>query len=119
MAFIVEGTIPDFNRYFGTAYFSNYVNRKTSGEKSRRRNCEGFGREMHEVTGYGDLQFCHPPGHSRLEILRRVLSRHMIGETIVRCDIEVVIKEFWDAHLPIIADGSCKYLCSDCHSRYR
>src|ERR1700733_1301548 len=120
MAFMVEGTIPEFRRYFGTAYFANYVNGKTSPQKSRLLGwCEGFGRERHQVGDYENLQFCHPPGMGRLDILDVVLSRHKISETIIRCDIEVVIKEFWEAHLPLIADGRCKYLCADCHTRYR
>jgi hypothetical protein len=120
MPFIVEGTIPDFRRYFGTAYFANFVNGKTSGAKSRLLGwCEGVGRERHQVDDYSKLQFCHPPGRGRLDILDEVLARHKISDTTIRCDIETVIKEFWEAHLPIIADGSCKYLCADCHGRYR
>jgi hypothetical protein len=114
---IVRGTIGEFHRYIGP-HFRNAVNRRTTGEKSRRLGwCDGFERERHHVGGYEDLDFAHPPERGRKEILDEILSRHKISDTAVECDLGVVEKEFWAAHETMFKNGAYKYLCKPCHDR--
>jgi hypothetical protein len=118
---VVEGTISGFRKYFGTAYFGNLVKVKTKKMPPKQFGiCDGVNNTLsHKVEKPGDIRFCHTPGRSRLDILCEVLSRYMISDTVVRCDIEVVEKEFWDAHKPL--DKSGRFLCTKCRegSDYR
>jgi hypothetical protein len=113
---VVEGTIREFGKYFGTAYFGNLVKDRTKKMPPKRlRICDGINNTpSHKVEKPGDIRFCHTPGRSRLDILCEVLSRYMISDTIVRCNIKVVEDEFWEAHFPI--DKSGKFLCATCRS---
>jgi hypothetical protein len=107
---IFEGTIDGFIKYFGTSYFTNLIQRKTS----RRRKmgvCEGFGTPSHSAQ----VQAAHLHGRGRLTIIREILTKHM-SNGVVRCDIDTVVNEIWAAHLPI--EDTFKFLCADCHAKY-
>ena len=123
---IVEGTYAEFCKFFGTAFFGNLVKEKTRNSEAKRTfTCEGVnGTPPHKVTMAGEIRFCHPPGRSRLDVLREVLKRYRV-ETATgavetyRCDIAVLADDFWQAHLAMIAERTGKFLCGQHDREYR
>jgi hypothetical protein len=123
---IVEGNFAEFKKYFGTAFFSNLVKYKTRNMEARRTyTCEGINNTApHRIEGGDQIRFCHPPGKSRLDILYEVLSKYRVGseegtnETF-RCNITILADDFWQAHLPIIANKTGKFLCRKCEQEYK
>jgi hypothetical protein len=115
MAAYFEGTIPEFRRYLGTAYFGNKVKQWASGPKSKRLGlCEGIdGIPPHHAE---ELKATHRRHGSRLAILDKILSKYMISDTRVRCDLEIVVAEFRQAHSPI--EKAVIFLCADCTEKY-
>jgi len=107
---IFEGTIDGFIKYFGTSYFTNLIQRKTR----RRREkgvCEGFETSSHLAR----VQAAHVHGRGRLTIIREILNKYE-NKGVVRCDIETVVNEIWEAHLPV--EDTFKFFCTDCHAKY-
>ena len=107
---IFEGTTEGFIKYFGTSYFTNLIQHKTS----RRRKmgiCDGFEIPSHSAQ----VHAAHVHGRGRLTIIREILAKHTL-DGVVRCDIEAAVNEIWEAHLPI--EDTFKFLCKDCHAKY-
>ena len=71
----------------------------------------------------GEIRFCHPPGRSRLDILREVLGKYLVDSAakaeIFRCEIAKLTDDFWQAHLTMIAAKTGKFLCRKCDSEYK